>query len=183
MALNQQQADMLAQIMAALQEAAPAAGGQNGVMPGGVPPPGPPPPGLARQVPAPDSDFVSRAFWKLEPQDPQDIARELESYNEFLSTNPDAAMSVILGRASNSAFLSTKLAEPRPLLMHSLGIYGDMVTWSHFRGQFFGLTGDSYLDSPPPILWQRNQNLMLSDRIVRVPPGTELDLFYTTNNA
>jgi hypothetical protein len=99
--------------------------------------------------------------------------------------NPDVAtkLSVILGRASNSAFLSTTLAELRPLLMHSLGIYGDMMTLSHFRGQFFGITGDSYLDSLPPILWQHDQNPMVYDRMVRVPSGTEVDLFYTTNNA
>jgi hypothetical protein len=43
MELNQQQADMLAQITTALQEAAPADGGQHIVIPGGAPPPGPPP--------------------------------------------------------------------------------------------------------------------------------------------
>jgi hypothetical protein len=62
---------------------------------------------------------------------------------------PDVATRLLVsGRASNSAFLSTKLAESRPLLMHLLGIHGDMATQSHFRGQFFRLTGDAYLDPP-----------------------------------
>jgi hypothetical protein len=156
MKLNQQQAAMLAQIMAALQEAAPGASAQQ--LPGGVPPPGhpPPPPGQALQPPAGDMGFVSKAFWELGPVDPQAITRELKTYNAFLASGLDAPMrlSVISGRAYLLAFLSTRLGETKTLLVQSLGIYGDMVTRSNFRGQFFGLTGDSYLDSPPPILWQ-----------------------------
>jgi hypothetical protein len=153
MKLNQQQAAMLAQIMAALQEAAPGAGAQQ--LPVGVPPPGPPP-GQALQPPAGDMGFVSKAFWELGPVDPQAITRELKTYNAFLASGLDAPMrlSVISGRASLLAFLSTRLGETKTLLVQSLGIYGDMVTRSNFRGQFSGLTGDSYLDSPPPILWQ-----------------------------
>jgi hypothetical protein len=103
---------------------------------------------------------------------PQAIARELETYNKFLASGLDAPtkLSVISGRASLMAFLSSRLGETKPLIVHFLGIYGDMVTWSNFRGQFFGLTGDSYLDSPPPILWQRDPHLMISDRNVRAPP-------------
>jgi hypothetical protein len=64
MALNQQQAAMLAHIMAALQKAAPGAGAQKQGLPGGVPPPGPPPPppGQALQPPAGDMGLVSKAF-------------------------------------------------------------------------------------------------------------------------
>jgi hypothetical protein len=58
-----------------------------------------------------------------------------------------------------------------------------MVTQNNFRGQFFGLTGDYYLDSPPPILWQRDPNLMISDRNVRVPPPAAIELFYSTHAA
>jgi hypothetical protein len=129
--------------------------------------------------------FVSKAFWELGPVDPQAIARDLETYNEFLASGLDAPtkLSVISGRASLSAFLSTSLGETKPLIVHSLGIYGDMVTRSNFRGQFFGLTRDSYLDSPPPILWQRDPNLMISDRNIRVPPPAAIELFHSTHDA
>jgi hypothetical protein len=186
MALNQQQAAMLAHIMAALQEASSVPGAQQQGLPGGVPPPGPPPPppGQALQPPAGDMGFVSKVFWELGPVDQQAIARELEKYNEFLASgsNPPTKLSVISGRASLSAFLSTRLGETRPLIMHSLGIYGDMVARSNFRGQFLGLTGDSLLDSRPPILWQRDPNLMISDRNVRAPP-VAIELFYSTHYA
>jgi hypothetical protein len=117
--------------------------------------------------------------------DPQAIARELKTYNEFLASGLDAPtkLSVISGRASLSAFLSARLGKTKPLLVHSLGIYGDRVTRSNFRGQFFGLTDDSYPDSPPPILWQRDTNLMISDQNVRVPPPAAKELFCSTHDA
>jgi hypothetical protein len=81
---------MLAQIMAALQEAAPGAGAQQ--LPVKLPPPGPPPPPprQALQPPAGDMGFVSKAFWELGPVDPQAIAEELETYNEFLASGLNA---------------------------------------------------------------------------------------------
>jgi hypothetical protein len=55
--------------------------------------------------------FVSKAFWELGPVDPQAIARELKTYDQFLALGLDAPtkLSVISDRASLSAFLSTRL--------------------------------------------------------------------------
>jgi hypothetical protein len=70
--------------------------------------------------------------------------------------NPATAtkLTVISDRSSVAPFLPMKLNESRPIMVHLLGTYGYMVTHSHFRSHFLGLIGDSYLDSPPPILTQ-----------------------------
>jgi hypothetical protein len=148
MALNQHQATMLTHSMAALQGAAP--GGYLGGIRDGVPPPGPPlhPQVQSLQAPSADAGFVSNAFWEIRPRDPRSIAQEIESYNAATK------QLVISGRSHLAAFLSTRLGESRPLMVHSLGTYGDTVARSLVRGQFFGLTGDTYLDPPPTILWQ-----------------------------
>jgi hypothetical protein len=132
--------------MAALQ-----AGGLPGTQ-GGLPPPGPPPPPptITLEGPSETAIFVFKARWEIGPTDPTAIATTIENYSQFLHGNLDATtmLAIMTGGASPGAYLSTKIQDSHPMLVHSLGTYGNMVIMSQFRGGFFALVGDAYLNAP-----------------------------------